>query len=94
MTKTGTPQARRAWVEGAWAYRYPAQVSRHLPLRREQRPTARPASRWKAHVRLGTRARPRRATGTKAQQVVGAMARAWRACLGAMAKPVPVPPHA
>jgi transposase len=29
ITKTGTPQARRALVAGAWACRYPAQVSRH-----------------------------------------------------------------
>jgi transposase len=30
MTKTGNAHARRALVEGAWAYRYPAQVSRQL----------------------------------------------------------------
>ena len=31
ITKTGNSHARRALVEGAWAYRYPAKVSRHLP---------------------------------------------------------------
>src|SRR6185503_8635603 len=30
ITKTGNAHARRALVEGAWAYRYPAKVSRHL----------------------------------------------------------------
>src|SRR5919199_6102433 len=30
ITKTGNTHARRALVEGAWAYRYPAKVSRHL----------------------------------------------------------------
>jgi transposase len=30
MTKTGTTHARRALIEGAWAYRYPAKVSRPL----------------------------------------------------------------
>jgi transposase len=30
ITKAGNSHARRALVEGAWAYRYPAKVSRHL----------------------------------------------------------------
>ena len=30
ITKTGNSHARRVLVEGAWAYRYPAKVSRHL----------------------------------------------------------------
>jgi transposase len=30
ITKTGNSHARRALIEGAWAYRYPANVSRHL----------------------------------------------------------------
>src|SRR6476619_916772 len=40
MTKTGNSHARRALVEGAWAYRYPAKISRHLQLRLEKLPTA------------------------------------------------------
>ena len=40
MTQTGNTHARRALVEGAWAYRYPAKVSRHLHLRLEKLPTA------------------------------------------------------
>lgn len=52
MTKTGTTHARRALVEGAWASRYPAQVSRHLQLRLEKRPAALQAISGKAHVRL------------------------------------------
>jgi transposase len=35
LTKAGNTHARRALVEGAWAYRYPAKVSRHLQLRLE-----------------------------------------------------------
>ena len=31
ITKTGNSHARRALVEGAWASRYPAKISRHLP---------------------------------------------------------------
>lgn len=51
MTKTGTTHARRAVVEGAWADRYPAKVSRHLQLRLEKRPTELQAMSWKAQVR-------------------------------------------
>src|SRR6266508_4062538 len=36
ITKAGNTHARRALVEGAWAYRYPAKVSRHLQLRLEK----------------------------------------------------------
>jgi transposase len=52
MTKTGNTHARRALVDGAWAYRYPAKVGRHLPLRLEKLPTTIQAIRWKAQVRL------------------------------------------
>lgn len=38
ITKAGNTFARRALVEGAWAYRHPAQVSRHLQVRLEQGP--------------------------------------------------------
>src|SRR6266853_1209983 len=38
ITKAGNTHARRALVEGAWAYRYPAKVSRHLQLRLEKLP--------------------------------------------------------
>ncbi len=58
MTKTGNTHARRALVEGAWAYRYPAKVSRHLHLRLEKLPTAIQAISWKAQVRLCKRYRP------------------------------------
>ena len=35
ITKAGNTCARRALIEGAWAYRYPAKVSRHLHVRVE-----------------------------------------------------------
>jgi transposase len=38
IPKAGNRHARRALVEGAWAYRYPAKVSRHLQLRLEKVP--------------------------------------------------------
>ena len=33
ITKTGNGRARRALIEGAWAYRHPAKVSEHLQRR-------------------------------------------------------------
>ncbi len=62
ITKTGNTHARRALVAGAWAYRYPAKVSRHLQLRLEKLPTALQAISWKAQVRLCTRYRQLMAT--------------------------------
>jgi transposase len=38
LTKAGNTHARRALVEGAWAYRHPAKVSRHLQRRLETQP--------------------------------------------------------
>ena len=86
ITKTGKTHARRACSEGAWASRSPAQVSRHLPRRLEPVSKPIPESRGTAPVRLGTRARPRRARGTKAPPVVVAIAREVRACMWAIAQ--------
>jgi transposase len=94
MTKTGNTHARRALVEGAWAYRYPAKVSRHLQLRLEKLPTVIQAISWQAQVRLCKRYRQLIAKGKHATQVVVAIARALSAFMWAIAKQVPVPPKA
>jgi transposase len=52
ITKTGNTHARRALVEGAWAYRYSAKVSRHLQLRLEKLPKPLQDIGWKAQARL------------------------------------------
>ena len=75
MTKAGNTHGRRALVEGAWAYWYPANVSRHLQLRLAKRPKAVQAISWKAQVRLCQRYRQLMAKGKHAHQVVVAMAR-------------------
>jgi transposase len=71
----GHTHARRVLVEGAWASRYPANVSRPLPLRREHQANGIQAISWKAQVRRCQRSRRLLARGTHAHQVVGAMAR-------------------
>jgi transposase len=92
LTKAGNTQARRALVEGAWAYRYPANVCRPLQLRLEQQPKAIQDIRWKAQVRRCQRYRKLIARGKHANQVVVAIARELMGCMWAMAKEVPVAP--
>jgi transposase len=93
MPKAGNPQARRAVVEGAWAYRDPAKVSRPLHLRLATPPQASQDLSWRAHVRLCPRYRERSARGKHANQVVVAMARALSGFMGAIAQAIPVTPE-
>jgi transposase len=90
ITKTGNSHARRVLVEGAWAYRYPAQVRRHLQLRLETVPKAIQDIRWKAQVRLCKRYRRLVARGKNVNPVVVAIARAMAAFVWAIAREVPV----
>ena len=92
LPTAGNTHARRALVEGAWASRSPANVSRHLQLRLEQQPKAIPDISWKAQVRLCQRDRRVIARGTHANQVVVAMARELAGFLWAIATQVPVKP--
>ena len=90
ITKAGTTQARRVLVEGAWAYRYPAQVSRHLPLRLEKQPKLIQDISWKAQVRLCKRSRQLAARGKQAHLVTVAIARARAGFMWAIATQLPV----
>jgi transposase len=55
ITKAGDGHARRALVEAAWAYRYPAKVSVHLQRRVERCANPIRAIAWKTQVRRGKR---------------------------------------
>jgi transposase len=92
ITKAGNTPARRALVEGAWAYRYPAKVSRPLQLRLAKQPRAIQDISWKAQVRLCKRYRRLMARGKPANQVVVASARELVGFMWAIAKQVPVTP--
>lgn len=92
IPKAGNTHARRALIEGAWAYRYPAKVSRHLQLRLEKVPKPIQAIRWKAQVRLCKRSRQLSARATNANQVVVAIARELSAFMWASAQEVPLIP--
>jgi transposase len=90
ITKAGTGHARRALVEGAWAYRYAAKVSRHLQLRLDHVPAEVRAIAWKAQVRLCKRYRLLTARGKHVNQVVVAIAREMAAFAWAIARTVPI----
>jgi transposase len=90
IPKAGNTHARHALVEGAWAYRYPAKVSRHLQLRLEKPPKVIQDISWKAQVRRCQRDRRFIARGTHANQVVVAMARELAGFMWAMAQQVSV----
>ena len=90
MTTAGNTHARKALVEGAWASRSPAKVSRHLQLRREKLPQVIQDIRWKAQGRRCQRSRRLGARGKHAHVVTGAIARELVGCLGAMATQVPL----
>jgi transposase len=92
ITKAGHSHARRVLIEGAWAYRYPAKVSRHVQLRLEQQPKAIQDISWKAQVRLCKRYRRLIARGKHANQVVVAIARELIGFMWAIAKQVPLTP--
>jgi transposase len=90
ITKAGNSHARRALVAGAWAYRYPAQVSRHLQLRLETQPKVIQDISWKAQVRLCKRYRRLVARGKHANVGTVAIARELAGFMWAIAQQVPV----
>jgi transposase len=77
-------------VEGAWAYRYPAKVSRHLQLRLEKQSKIVQDISWKVQVRLWKRYRRLVARGKHANVVTIAIARELTGFLWAIAKEAPI----
>lgn len=75
ITKTGNGYVRRALVEAAWAYRFPARVTRQIRQRSDHLPTKIRDIAWKAQVRLSGRFRRLQAKGKPTQIVVTAIAR-------------------
>jgi transposase len=90
ITKAGNGRARRALVEGAWAYRHPAKVSQHIQTRIDGLPKPIQDLGWKAQVRLCKRFRRLVARGTHPNVAVTAIARELIAFMWAIAKEVPI----
>jgi transposase len=90
ITKTGNGRARRALIEGAWAYRHPAKVSEHIQRRIDGVPKPIQDIGWKAQVRLCKRFRRLTARGKHPNVAVTAIARELIAFMWAIAKEVPI----
>lgn len=88
LTLAGNRRARRALVEAAWTYRYPARVSETLRARLEGLPKPVRDIAWKAQIRLCARYRRLSATGKKSPVVVAAIAREIAAFLWAIGREV------
>jgi len=88
LTLAGNRRARRALVEAAWTYRYPARVSDTLRARLDGLPKSVRDIAWKAQVRLCARYRRLSATGKKLPVVVAAIAREMAAFLWAIGREV------
>jgi transposase len=89
ITKAGNGHVRRALVEGAWAYRYPAKVSEHIQKRVGGLPKPIQAIAWKAQLRLCKRYRRLVSSGKHPNVVVTAIAREMLAFMWAIAKQLP-----
>jgi len=88
LTLAGNRRARRALVEAAWTYRYPARVGETLRARLDGLPKAVRDIAWKAQVRLCARYRRVSTTGKKLPVVVAAIAREMAAFLWAIGREV------
>jgi transposase len=88
ITKAGNGHARRALIEGAWAYRFPAKVSELLQKRLERLPKPIQNIAWKAQVRLCKRFRRLIARGKHPNVAVTAVARELSAFMWAIAREV------
>jgi transposase len=90
ITKAGNGRARRALIEGAWAYRHPAKVSEQIQRRIDALPKSIQDLGWKAQVRLCKRFRRLVGRGKHPNVVVTAIARELIAFMWAIAKEIPV----
>lgn len=90
ITKTGNGRARRALIEGAWAYRHPAKISEHIRKRIEKLPKVAQGIGWKAQLRLCARFRKLHSRGKHPNVAVTAIARELVCFMWAIAKEVPI----
>jgi transposase len=91
ITKAGNAHVRWALVESAWAYHFPARVSRDLVRRQQRLPKKIREISWKAQLRLCAKYRKLCARGKLKQQVVTAIARELAAFIWAIAGEVKLP---
>jgi transposase len=90
ITKAGNGRARRALIEGAWAYRYNPKISPHIQKRIESLPKTVRDIGWKAQLRLCKRYRRLNARGKHSNIAITAVARELIAFMWAIAREVPI----
>jgi transposase len=88
ITKAGNSRARRMLVEGAWAYRFPARISRTKQAQLEGLPRAVREIAWKAQLRLCARYRKLIIAGKHKGIAITAIAREIAAFLWAIGQEV------
>ena len=92
ITKAGNRYARKALVEAAWSYRYPAKVSRIIQRRHDDLPKPITDRAWDAQLRLCSRYRRLTARGKLPTVAVVAIARELAAFIWDIARMTPVAP--
>lgn len=88
ITKTGNQHVRRVLVEGSWAYRHPARVSKMLLARQDGLPQAVRDVAWRAQLRLCQKYRRLTTQHKPHQVVITAVARELTAYLWEIAQTV------
>lgn len=91
ITKTGNGHVRRVLIESAWAYRYPARMSRPLVVRNQQQSQAVRDIAWRAQLRLCARYRYLSARGMHHNKVCVAIARELAAFAWDVARHTTIP---
>ena len=94
ITKAGNSRARRMLVEGAWAYRFPARVSRTKQAQLEGLPRTVREIAWKGQLRLCSRYRNMILSGKHKAIAITAIAREMAAFLWAIGQEVQPAHHA
>lgn len=90
ITKMGNTHVRRVLIESAWAYRFPARVSRVIRKRHENLQPEVVEISWQAQLRLCGKYRKLMAAGKLKQQTVAAVARELIGYVWAIAQEVPL----
>jgi transposase len=90
ITKAGNSHARRVLIEAAWAYRFPARITRELQIRNEAQPRVLREIAWRAQLRLSQRYRRLSARGLQHNKICTAIARELAGFLWDIARQVAV----
>jgi transposase len=89
ITKAGNSHVRRVMIESAWAYRYPARITKTLIGRHQGQPKAVRDIAWRAQLRLCSRYRRLSARGMHQNRICVAIARELAAFVWDIARHTP-----